>query len=233
MEFLYKYKSFNGSFTNGSFTNESTNQSDEVKRSERILTQAQRESNYSGMPDLKKPDLVPTIVFTDVEGSSKMWADDPYTMMEQLKKHHELVVNLSEKNNGWVVKTIGDAFMVYFEPSKDSLMNGLKFSKDLILQEEKFNLRVGVCRGLMQQETYRLQKNDLKDFYGNAVNTASRMESRIADPNGIGFCAIGGISKKELQFINNKIGKVKGVDLSKYDLRGAKIDSAYKIKIEK
>ncbi len=203
---------------------------DNPKRSERLLTQAQKE--HEDTPELKeKSGPMPSMVFTDVVGSSKMWSDDPVTMVKQLESHHKLVNSLAEANKGWIVKTIGDAFMVYFESSEDSLFNAIKFSKDLILSEKSYNLRVGVCQGMMDTKTYRIQKVDLKDFFGNAVNAASRMESKVCEVGGtIAFCSTKGIENK-LNKIKN-LGKIDSVDLSKYDLRGATMDKAYKMKIK-
>jgi class 3 adenylate cyclase len=152
-------------------------------------------------------------------------------MAKQLESHHSLVDSLSEKNGGWIVKTIGDAFMVYFESSPDSLYNALKFAKDLITNEKAYKLRIGICEGNMDQKTYRIQKVELKDFFGNTVNTASRMESKVAERGGnIAFC-----STKPLENRLPKIktlGNVEKVDLSKYDLKGATIQSAYKISVK-
>ena len=214
MQYLDRYNSFNEA-------NEEKGKNNPV-RSERLLNQAQRETGDVEDVNVQKTDILPTILFTDVVGSSKLWSDDPKTMMEQLKEHHKLVNSLSAKNNGWIVKTIGDAFMVYFEPSRDSLENALRFAKDLISNEKKYQLRIGACQGQMQEETYRIQKVDLKDFYGNPVNTSSRMESKVAGEAGVvAFTSMKDLSSNQLNNINSKIGKVMSVDLSEYDLRGA------------
>lgn len=203
---------------------------DNNSRSGRILTQAQKE--YKEEPELQENEgPMASIVFTDVEGSSKMWSDDPATMFEQLQSHHKLVESIAEKNSGWIVKTIGDAFMVYFEPSEESLVNAIKFSKELILSEKAYNLRVGVCQGHMDQKTYRIQKVDLKDFFGNAVNTASRMESKVAGKGGtIAFCSTKPIGN--YMGVLRSIGKVFEVNLKEYYLRGASIEKAYKMKVK-
>ena len=225
MQYLDRYNSFNEA-------NEEKGKNNPV-RSERLLNQAQRETGDVEDVNVQKTDILPTILFTDVVGSSKLWSDDPKTMMEQLKEHHKLVNSLSAKNNGWIVKTIGDAFMVYFEPSRDSLENALRFAKDLISNEKKYQLRIGVCQGQMQEETYRIQKVDLKDFYGNPVNTSSRMESKVAGEAGVvAFTSMKDLSSNQLNNINSKIGKVMSVDLSQYDLRGASAKKAYKIKVK-
>jgi class 3 adenylate cyclase len=202
----------------------------ETKRSERLLTQAQKESKDS--EEVKeKSGPMPSMVFTDVVGSSKMWSDDPITMSKQLEGHHKLVNSIAEKNKGWIVKTIGDAFMVYFESSEDSLFNAVNFAKQVILGEKSYNLRVGVCQGHMDQKTYRIQKVDLKDFFGNAVNTASRMESKVSEVGGtIAFCSTKPIENKLAKI--KTLGDITEVDLSKYDLRGAKVEKAYKMKVK-
>lgn len=206
------------------------NKSDNKERSGRLTTQAQKE--YKESPELqKKSGPVPTMVFSDVVGSSKMWSDDPITMIGQLEAHHKLVDSLASKNNGWIVKTIGDAFMVYFEPSDYSLFNAIKFSKELILNEKAYSLRVGVCEGHMDEKTYSIQKVELRDFFGNAVNASSRMESKVSEVGGtIAFCSLKPIDNKMGKI--QTLGKVETVDISKYDLRGAKVEKAYKIKVK-
>ena len=206
------------------------NKSDNKERSGRLTTQAQKE--YKESPELqKKSGPVPTMVFSDVVGSSKMWSDDPVTMIGQLEAHHKLVDSLASKNNGWIVKTIGDAFMVYFEPSEYSLFNAIKFSKELILNEKAYGLRVGVCEGHMDEKTYSIQKVELRDFFGNAVNASSRMESKVSEVGGtIAFCSLKPIDNRMSKI--QTLGKVEKVDMSKYDLRGAKVEKAYKIKVK-
>jgi len=206
------------------------NKSDTPIRSERLQSQSQKE--YKEGPELqKKSGPVPTMVFSDVVGSSKMWSDDPVTMIGQLEAHHKLVDRLASKNKGWIVKTIGDAFMVYFEPSEYSLFNAIKFSKELILNEKAYGLRVGVCEGHMDEKTYSIQKVELRDFFGNAVNASSRMESKVSEVGGtIAFCSLKPIDNRMGKI--QTLGKVEKVDMSKYDLRGAKVEKAYKMKVK-
>lgn len=212
----------------GSF-NESNLEKKSV-RSERILNQTQKEWDSEQESGINQDvNISPVMLFTDIVGSSKLWSDDPYNMSKQLISHHDLVNDLSEKYNGWVVKTIGDAFMVYFEPNENSLLNSLKFSKDLIKQEKKYNLRIGICSGNMESRTYRLQKVDLKDFYGNVVNTSSRMESKVAQSGGVAFTSVKKISNNTLNQIKKEIGLVLKANLTSIDLNGVKVDDVYKI----
>ena len=212
---------------------EAVDNSENPKRSERVLSEAQKKHEESPETNGESsPSVMPAMVFTDVVGSSKLWSDDPQTMAIQLEAHHKLIDEISDKYSGWIVKTIGDAFMVYFEPSRDSLVNALKFSKEVILMEKKYNLRVGVCLGNMEQKTYRIQNVDLKDFFGNAVNTASRMESKVSEAGGIAFTSVKPISRNVIGNIENIIGEVDSISGEGLDLRGVTIDTAYKIKVK-
>ena len=77
----------------------------------------------------------------------------------------------------------------------------------------------------------RIQKVDLRDFFGNSVNTASRMESKVAGKGGtIAFCSTKPIGNYMGPL--RAIGKVFEVNLKEYDLRGATIEKAYKMKVK-
>ena len=221
MKFLNRYKSFN---------EDVKEDSEGPVRSERLLTQAQKE--WKDDSGIERGESLPSMLFTDVEGSSEMWSNDPVTMMQQLKGHHQLVDRISKKWGGWIVKTIGDAFMIYFEPTKDSLERAVKCAKDIIQSESTYNLRAGVCEGPMQEDTFTLQKVRLKDFFGNSVNVASRMESKVAGKSGyVAFSSIEPISKNRLQNLKS-IGEVEEVNLKNIELKGAKTEAAYKIKVK-
>lgn len=203
------------------------------KRSERILTQAQK--NHEESPETNgegSPSIMPTMVFTDVVESSKMWSYDPQTMYINLEEHHKLVDALSKKYNGWIVKTIGDAFMVYFNPSKDSFTNALKFCKDVILMEKKYKLRVGICLGNMEEKTYTIQNVSLRDFFGNSVNTASRMESKLSPENGLSFTSTKPISENTIKDIEENILGVELTSVENLDLNGVIVNKAYKAVIK-
>lgn len=150
------------------------------------------------------------IMFTDVVGSSAKWAEDPETMKQQLDKHFNTINNIAKKWSGFVVKTIGDAFMIYFKESDKTLLNAVNCAIE-VLNTEQLPLRIGICSGDMEEKTYVLQDANLKDYFGNAVNTASRMESKVAEPGGIAFTYTNNISKTESTSIVNLIEKYKPI----------------------
>ncbi|PBJ68387.1 receptor-type adenylate cyclase [Trypanosoma cruzi cruzi] len=53
-----------------------------------------------------------TLVFTDIESSTALWAACPETMPDAVATHHRLIRSLIAKYRCYEVKTIGDAFMI-------------------------------------------------------------------------------------------------------------------------
>ncbi len=68
------------------------------------------------MPDL--PTGTVTFLFTDIEGSTKLWEERPDAMRAVLAQHDTLLRSCIESYGGHVFKTIGDAFCAVFgEPA--------------------------------------------------------------------------------------------------------------------
>lgn len=197
------------------------------KRSDRLLTDAQRHYEENQTEDSSGP--VPAMLFTDVVGSSKMWSDDPKTMSIQLDKHFKLMDDLARKRNGFVVKTIGDAFMIYFPKSEKSLENAVEFAVEVTKQEE-LPLRIGICSGNMTAKKCRIQNVELLDFFGDVVNTASRMESKVSEEGGIAFTSVNNIDE-QVESISKKyrLTRIEGTGIP--DLKGVKIKCAYRLKV--
>ena len=49
-----------------------------------------------------------TFLFTDMEGSTKMWERSPHAMHRALLRHDELLRWAIEKRGGYVFKTVGE-----------------------------------------------------------------------------------------------------------------------------
>ncbi len=55
-----------------------------------------------------------TFLFTDLEGSTRLWEEHPDLMHDALARHDELVRAAIEGQNGSVVETTGDGFHAAF-----------------------------------------------------------------------------------------------------------------------
>ena len=55
-------------------------------------------------------------MFTDIEGSTRLWETRREEMSAALAGHDALLREIMERHGGYVFKTVGDAFCVTFGP---------------------------------------------------------------------------------------------------------------------
>jgi len=55
-----------------------------------------------------------TLLFTDIEGSTRLWEQQPDVTTSALRRRHELLRSAIESAGGFVIKTAGDAFCAAF-----------------------------------------------------------------------------------------------------------------------
>ena len=51
------------------------------------------------------------ILFTDIKGSSKLWKNYPKKMLKALRTHNSQIRKSCIKHSGFLIKTIGDAYI--------------------------------------------------------------------------------------------------------------------------
>jgi class 3 adenylate cyclase len=137
------------------------------------------------------------IVFTDIEGSTALWENQPVAMEMAVDDHHKLVRDLIHDHNGYEVKTIGDSFMIAFKGLADAVTMALRLQVELLRASvdglqidgtkceasgppEMWNpsalrVRVGVhwCTDATPKFDVVYKRYD---YYGNDVNVASRVQ---------------------------------------------------------
>lgn len=157
--------------------------------------------NQNNFGKKKRKSVVPhtkiikgTFMFTDIVGSSKLWKKYKQRMYTALKKHESLIYRIVKKEKGVVVKTIGDAFMIFF-PGKNSYLPAIRTASQIQhflintpiclgkTKKDTIKLRIGMCYGKANEANVMYQGKRLKDYFGATVNIASRMESKVAKPN--------------------------------------------------
>jgi len=62
-----------------------------------------------------------TFLFTDIQGSTQLWERCPEAMQQALHRHDELLRQAIETHNGYVFKTVGDAFCTAFATAPEAL----------------------------------------------------------------------------------------------------------------
>ncbi len=80
-------------------------------------------------PDL--PTGTVTFLFTDIEGSTKLWQQHPDAMPNALARHHAILNETIAAHGGYVFQIIGDAFCAAFATAFDGLAAALAAQRAL------------------------------------------------------------------------------------------------------
>src|SRR6187401_682028 len=84
---------------------------------------------------LNLPSGVVTFLFTDIEGSTHLWEEQPEAMKVALARHDALLHQAIETNNGYAFKTVGDAFYAVFPTAPEGLAAALAAQRALHAEE--------------------------------------------------------------------------------------------------
>jgi class 3 adenylate cyclase len=73
-----------------------------------------------------------TFLFTDIEGSTRLWEQHPEAMSEALTRHDAILVDAVESGGGHVVKTTGDGLFAVFGRAEPALAAALAAQRSLV-----------------------------------------------------------------------------------------------------
>jgi len=114
-----------------------------------------------------------TFLFTDLEGSTRLWEEHPQAMRAALARHDKILRDSVEKHDGHVVKTTGDGIHAAFATAHDAVAAAVKAQEALASEEWTLPVPLRVRMGAHSGETeYRDG-----DYYGTAPNRAARLMS--------------------------------------------------------
>jgi predicted ATPase/class 3 adenylate cyclase len=114
-----------------------------------------------------------TFLFTDIEGSTKLWENNAPAMQAALARHDELLRWAIEERGGYVFKTVGDAFCAAFPTAPDALKAALETQRQLLSSEREDK---GTLRVRMALHTGAAEERD-GDYFGPPVNRVARLLS--------------------------------------------------------
>lgn len=116
-----------------------------------------------------------TFLFTDIEGSTKLWEQHPEAMKTALAKHDSILKDAIESNHGHVIKTTGDGFHAVFATAMDGINASVTAQRELhssfFLHPSSLSLKVRMGIHTGEAEL----RND--DYYGGTLNRAARLMS--------------------------------------------------------
>jgi class 3 adenylate cyclase len=73
-----------------------------------------------------------TFLFTDIEGSTRLWELDRTLMQAALARPDKLMRTNIEYNGGYVFKNVGDAFCAAFQTAGDAMLAVLDCQRALV-----------------------------------------------------------------------------------------------------
>jgi adenylate cyclase len=137
-----------------------------------------------------------TMFSADVEGYSRLMAEDEAATVKTLKASRKIMTELIKQHRGRVVDSPGDNVLAEFTSVVDGVQCAVAVQKELqarnaeLPEERRMAFRIGINLGDVIEEEDRI--------YGDGVNIAARLEG-LADPGGI--C----ISKTSFDQIETKL----------------------------
>jgi predicted ATPase/class 3 adenylate cyclase len=112
-----------------------------------------------------------TFLFTDLEGSTRLWERFPEAMQPALGRHDAILREAIEGSGGTVVKSTGDGMMAVFAGAIDAATASLAAQRGLIAESwgetGALRVRMGIHCGQAEQRG--------GDYFGTTVNRAARI----------------------------------------------------------
>ena len=107
-----------------------------------------------------------TFLFTDIEGSTRLWEERPDEMRDDLAEHDALLRAAIEAHGGYVFATGGDGFAAAFDRAGDALAAAAD-GQAAMANHRNLRVRMGVHSGEAAERE--------GDYFGPAVNRAARL----------------------------------------------------------
>ncbi|HYK52188.1 MAG TPA: adenylate/guanylate cyclase domain-containing protein [Candidatus Eremiobacteraceae bacterium] len=119
------------------------------------------------------PTGVVTFLFSDIEGSTQRWEFDRAAMDAAVQRHDTVLRDVVERHNGYVFKTIGDAFCVAFQSAPDAVAATCAAQRALAAEDfssvDGIRVRMGLHTGDAEERN--------ADYFGPTVNRVARLVS--------------------------------------------------------
>ncbi len=112
-----------------------------------------------------------TFLFTDIEGSTKLWEEHPEAMRAALARHDILLRRCITRHGGHVFKTGGDAFCAAFADAPSALYAAL--IGQLAVSDQEWG-EIGSLRVRMALHIGEADERD-RDYFGPSVNRVARL----------------------------------------------------------
>jgi class 3 adenylate cyclase len=117
------------------------------------------------------------ILFTDLKGSTAMYAERGDPLAYRLVRDHFAILGEAiDRNQGALIKTIGDAVMASFASGGDAVRAAFEAQEELHARAEHMGGELIIKAGVHAGACLGVTLNERLDFFGGAVNTAARVQ---------------------------------------------------------
>jgi predicted ATPase/class 3 adenylate cyclase len=114
-----------------------------------------------------------TLLFTDIEGSTRLWEAEPEQMAAALRRHDAIMRSAIENAVGYVFKTVGDAFCAAFDSATFAAEAAVAAQRALTAEDwptsQPIRVRMGMHTGVCEERD--------GDYFGPVVNRTARLEA--------------------------------------------------------
>ena len=119
----------------------------------------------------QRPSGTVTFLFTDIEGSTRLWDAAPTTMQAALERHDHILRTAVEGHGGYIFATGGDGFAVAFNRVGDALAAAVAAQEELGVESWPAGASIRVRMGLHTGEAAERQG----DYFGPTLNRTARL----------------------------------------------------------
>jgi predicted ATPase/class 3 adenylate cyclase len=113
-----------------------------------------------------------TMLFTDIEGSTRLWEQHPREMAHALARHDAILRDSIESHGGMIFRTVGDAFCAVFAEALDAVVAALVAQRALAAEPWG---ATGPLRVRMALHTDAVETRDDGDYQGLALSRVARL----------------------------------------------------------
>ena len=112
-----------------------------------------------------------SFLFTDIEGSTRLWQEHPDEMTAALERHDVLLRGAIEANDGYVFSTGGDAFAAAFHTASQAVDGAVAAQRVFLDEPWPDDVRIRVRMGVHTGEAAERGG----DYFGPTLNLAPRV----------------------------------------------------------
>jgi class 3 adenylate cyclase len=155
------------------------------------------------------PTGIVTFLFTDLEGSTRLWQEHPEAMKAALARHDDILRQAVDANGGHVVKSTGDGLHAVFAFAAEAVNAAAVAQQGLEAERWSTTGPLRVRMGIYTGEA----ESRAGDYYGNAVNVAARLMAAAHGGQAVA-------SQTTADLVDGTVDDIELLDLGTHRLRG-------------